>query len=285
VSANDLQTAECNCTTQTCGAGMANANGAVQAALRPIAAVATPANVSAGQSVTLQGAGSAAACNLTIASYSWSVVSGSASIVGGDTDTATVIAPSSGSYTVRLTVTDNMGRQDTADVVVTPSAASTTAPSNAGTNACANGSNTSTGTITVSVSPGTATLQAGTGTQTFTATVSNSSNGTVTWQVNNVTGGNPTVGTISAAGVYSPPASVPSPASVTITAVSVADSTRSASAQVTITAASSSSGNMSGGGGGGGSMGLGALIAFALVLISRLSPRLSNYLRLCARDT
>lgn len=285
-SANDLQTAECNCTTQTCGAGMANANGAVQAALRPIAAVTTPASVSAGQSVTLQGAGSAAACNLTIASYAWTVVSGSVSIVGANTDTATVTAPSSGSYTVRLTVTDNMGRQDTADVVVSSTAASTTAPSTAGTNACANGGNTTTGMINVSVSPSTATLPAGSGTQTFTATVSNSSNGTVTWQVNNVTSGNATVGTISASGVYSPPASVPSPATVTITAISVADPARSASAQVTITAAPTSSPNMnSGGGGGGGAMGLAALIAFALVLISRLSPSLSNYLRLSVRDT
>jgi serine protease len=264
-SASDLQTGECNCTTQTCGAGMANANGAVQAALRPIAAVATPASVNAGQSLTLQGAGSAAACNYTIATYAWTVVSGSVSIAGNNTDTATVIAPSSGSYTVRLTVTDNVGRQDTADVVVSSSAAMTAAPSSAGTNACASGGNTATETITVSVSPSTATLRAGSGTQTFTATVSNSSNGSVTWQVNNVAGGNATVGTISTAGVYTAPASVPSPATVTITAVSVADGARSGSAQVTITAASSSSGALKNSGGGG-AIGLATLLVFASFL-------------------
>jgi serine protease len=269
-SAIDLQTAECNCTTQACGAGMANANGSVQAALRPIAAVTTPTSVSAGQSVTLQGAGSAAACNYTIASYAWTAVTGSISIQGSNTDTATVVAPSSGSYTVRLTVTDSTGRQDTADVVVSSSAATTTAPSTAGTNACAGGT-TSTDTISVAVSPSTATLQAGSGTQTFAATVSNSSDTSVTWQVNNVTGGNATVGTISTSGVYSAPASVPSPATVTITAVPVADSTRSGSAQVTITAASSNF--SSGGGGGGGAIGLSTLLVFATLLASFLGFR------------
>ncbi len=262
--ANDLQTAECSCTTQTCGAGMADANRAVQAALRPIAAVATPASVSAGQSVALSGGGSAAACNNTIASYAWTVVSGSTSISGSNTDTATIVAPSSGSYTVRLTVTDTMGRQDTADVVVSSNAATTTAPATAGTNACPS-SNIS--AVTVSVSPGSATLQAG-ASQSFAATVANSSDTTVTWQVNNVAGGDSTVGSISLAGVYTAPASVPSPATVTITAVSTADNSRSASAQVTITAASSNSG----GGGGGGTVSMSALIALATLLsLSRLA--------------
>ena len=46
-SSSDLQ-AECNCTTQTCGAGMTNAPGAVMAALRPITAVMVPVAVAAG---------------------------------------------------------------------------------------------------------------------------------------------------------------------------------------------------------------------------------------------
>src|SRR5580700_7064917 len=44
----DLQTSECACTPEVCGSGMANAQGAVLQALRPIAAVALPAKVSAG---------------------------------------------------------------------------------------------------------------------------------------------------------------------------------------------------------------------------------------------
>jgi hypothetical protein len=65
--------------------------------------------------------------------------------------------------------------------------------------------------------------------------VQNTSNTAVTWQVNGVTGGNATVGTISSAGLYTAPTVVPSPATVTVTAVSQADPAKSASAQVTVT--------------------------------------------------
>src|SRR5216117_2738657 len=85
--------------------------------------------------------------------------------------------------------------------------------------------------VSVTISPILATVAAG-GTQQFTATVQNTSNTAVTWQVNGVTGGNATVGTISSSGLYTAPAS---PATVTVTAVSQADTTKSASAQVTIT--------------------------------------------------
>ncbi len=85
--------------------------------------------------------------------------------------------------------------------------------------------------VSVTISPTSATVGAG-GTRQFTATVQNTSNTAVTWQVNGVTGGNATVGTISSAGLYTAPAS---PATVTVTAVSQADTTKSASAQVTIT--------------------------------------------------
>src|SRR5437667_225018 len=85
--------------------------------------------------------------------------------------------------------------------------------------------------VIVTIAPTSATVAAG-GTQQFTATVQNTSNTAVTWQVNGVTGGNATVGTISSSGLYTAPAS---PATVTVTAVSQADTTKSASAQVTIT--------------------------------------------------
>src|SRR6266513_3442543 len=90
--------------------------------------------------------------------------------------------------------------------------------------------------IDVSVTPAAASAQTG-GTQPFTATVTNTANRAVIWQVNGVAGGNTSVGTISTTGVYTAPATVPSPAIVTVTAVSVADPTRSGSAQVTVTAA------------------------------------------------
>ena len=72
------------------------------------------------------------------------------------------------------------------------------------------------------------------GTDTFTATVSNLSNTTVNWEVNGVAGGNSTLGAISSAGVYTPPASIPSTNTVTVTAVSAASPAVSGSAQVSI---------------------------------------------------
>jgi uncharacterized protein (DUF1800 family) len=68
----------------------------------------------------------------------------------------------------------------------------------------------------------------------FTATVINLSNTAVTWEVGGITGGNSSVGTISATGVYTPPTSLPANNPVTVTAVSVASPTTSGSAQVNI---------------------------------------------------
>lgn len=92
----------------------------------------------------------------------------------------------------------------------------------------------STSSLSVAVSPVTAEVVVAVGTQAFVATVTNGATSSVTWQVNGVTGGNSTVGTISAGGVYSAPATIPAQSTVTITAVSVADTGKSSSASVTI---------------------------------------------------
>jgi serine protease len=138
---NDLQTAECNCTTQTCGAGMANADGAVQEALRPIAAVAVSGIVQGGNPVTLDASGSGAACQASIVSYAWSVVppttSPPAVIQNANSARASIVAPSPGiTYDLMLTVTDDQGRTDSAMLVVSSSGVKTTAPAAAGDNAC-----------------------------------------------------------------------------------------------------------------------------------------------------
>ena len=54
----------------------------------------------------------------------------------------------------------------------------------------------------------------------FSATVANASNKAVTWQVNGVTNGNAATGTISSAGLYTAPTTMPSAASVTVSAIS-----------------------------------------------------------------
>lgn len=90
-------------------------------------------------------------------------------------------------------------------------------------------------TATVAISPTTATTDAGGAAIPFAASVTGVSNTAVTWSVNGVAGGNATVGTVDANGNYTPPATLPSPATVTVTATSAADTTKSASAQVTLT--------------------------------------------------
>ncbi len=67
------------------------------------------------------------------------------------------------------------------------------------------------------------------GTVQLTATVTNASNTAVTWQVNGTNGGSATVGTISASGLYTPPAALPNPSSTTISAVSQASANASGS--------------------------------------------------------
>jgi serine protease len=133
---NDFQTDECNCTNSTCGAGLANASASVDAALRPITAVSIGAFVP-GDNVTLDASGSAAACGQSVTTYAWEVVSGTAQIVSGANESVAVVQPpGSGSSTVRLTITDDAGREDTADVVMAPTSATTTAPADAGDAAC-----------------------------------------------------------------------------------------------------------------------------------------------------
>lgn len=93
--------------------------------------------------------------------------------------------------------------------------------------------NTTPPAVSVSVSPSSANVEIG-ATQQFSATVSNTANTAVSWQVNGTAGGNATVGTISATGLYTAPSTIPSPAQVTIKAVSQADSSKSGSASVTV---------------------------------------------------
>jgi hypothetical protein len=88
--------------------------------------------------------------------------------------------------------------------------------------------------IVVTLSPKSVSVRLKTSKQ-FTATVKNTSNTSVTWKVNAVTGGNSTVGTISGSGLYRAPIAVPSPSKVTVTATSNADTSKAASATVTIT--------------------------------------------------
>lgn len=102
--------------------------------------------------------------------------------------------------------------------------------------------------VTVSVSPATDTLAAN-HRATLTAQVSGTTNAAVSWAVNEVAGGNTTLGQICAVGSnpcqsvtsgsvlqvdYVAPGTIPSPNPVSVTATSAADATKSASAQITV---------------------------------------------------
>jgi hypothetical protein len=90
---------------------------------------------------------------------------------------------------------------------------------------------TSGGSASVSISPLRAALTTGQS-QAFTATVTGNTVTCVNWEVDSIPGGNSSVGTVSATGVYSPPATA---GTHTIVARSVADTTATASASVFIT--------------------------------------------------
>ncbi len=83
--------------------------------------------------------------------------------------------------------------------------------------------------LTGVVISGAASTRLGTTTQ-FSAVVTGASSQAVTWQVNGITGGSASTGTISATGLYTPPATIPNPNTVTIGAISQATTSLSATA-------------------------------------------------------
>lgn len=111
----------CNCTRETCGPGLLDAEGALRLALSPSAVIAPIGSVPAGSTVTLDGRGSAAVAGASIASYQWSQVSGSpVGIRDAGAPVASVSLPDArGDWVFRLLVTDTLGRS--ADNYVTVS--------------------------------------------------------------------------------------------------------------------------------------------------------------------
>ena len=75
---------------------------------------------------------------------------------------------------------------------------------------------------------------AGASQQQFTAKTSDGSKPALTWSVNGTAGGNATLGTISATGLYTAPEFPPNPNTITIAATETADSTKSGNTQATL---------------------------------------------------
>ncbi|MGH9543551.1 MAG: hypothetical protein ACRD2H_16930, partial [Terriglobales bacterium] len=177
-----------------------------------VSVTVSPATASVNAGATQQF--TATVSNTSNTAVTWQVngVTGGAAATGTITAAGLYTAPQtapSGSVTVTAISQADSSKSGSATVTVVPAAA-----------------------VSVSVSPATASVNAG-ATQQFTATVSNTSNTAVTWQVNGVTGGAAASGTISAAGLYTAPATPPA-GTVTVTAVSQADASKSGSATVTV---------------------------------------------------
>jgi serine protease len=115
----DGETKQCNCTTTTCGAGMADAPGALIEALRPMARIADPGDTAVGDTISLDATASGAARGHSISAWQWSVAGGAAEFVGATTGaTATLRISAAGTTDVQLTVTDDVGGTDTAAVTI-----------------------------------------------------------------------------------------------------------------------------------------------------------------------
>jgi serine protease len=126
-------TDQCSCPASgQCGSGMVNALSAVTAALDPIGVI------TATGSTEFDAGGSVAACNLTVASYAWSVTGG-VSITSGAAAAQVTVASTGSAGTLTLTVKDSAGHVDnTATVTFTAAGVATVnAPSSGGTAATA----------------------------------------------------------------------------------------------------------------------------------------------------
>jgi len=89
-------------------------------------------------------------------------------------------------------------------------------------------------TVSVTVNPSSATVPVNT-TEQFSATVTNANTQVVNWSVNNVAGGNSTVGWISSGGMYTAPAVPPAGGTVTVQAASSVSPSAIGTATVTVT--------------------------------------------------
>jgi serine protease len=123
----DPASLQCNCTTSSCGAGIADAPGAIAEALRPMARIVVPdgTDIATGQNVVLDGSTSDAARDRIISSYSWTAVSGNPTFQSAtDGPNATVAVSAAGPVTVRLEIADDVGRTDRQEVTLEAAASS-----------------------------------------------------------------------------------------------------------------------------------------------------------------
>jgi len=129
VDSKDIQGSECICAAGICGAGMLDIGAAVALAAKPTAIATAGGSVIAGQSVALDASGSTAVAAHKVITYVWSVVSSpagaTATLTNGSSAKASVVLNQTGSYTLRVTITDDYALTDAVDLTLTASAAPT----------------------------------------------------------------------------------------------------------------------------------------------------------------
>jgi serine protease len=126
-SCSSSDTVACNCTTSVCGAGLLNPQGAVQLSVNPAAVIAAVGSPGLGATVVLDGRASVAVGTPTIATYTWSQISGAVlSLPNAGASVTQVVLPSTpGVFIFQLSVIDSLGRSGQAQLYIstTPPAA------------------------------------------------------------------------------------------------------------------------------------------------------------------
>ena len=99
----------CECTTNTCGAGLLDASTSVQLARGPAAVISPIGTVTPGTAISLNGSSSVALSGFNITSHQWTQIGGpTVAITNASTAVAGVSLPNSqATYAFRLTVTDD----------------------------------------------------------------------------------------------------------------------------------------------------------------------------------
>ena len=132
---------ECNCTTNTCGAGMLDARAAITAVAVPSTPRAlifsTPAIASPGTDIAIDGTTSIGGAGSVITGYQWTLIDDGGiaqPLLSSSGSTVTVRAVGEGSFRIQLQVTDANNLTDTRNLVVSVGApaAQQPSPSNGG---------------------------------------------------------------------------------------------------------------------------------------------------------
>ena len=129
VDSKDLQVSECICAAGICGAGMLDTAAAIVLAAKPTAVANSINNAVAGQSSSLDGSASTAVAGHRITNYLWTVAGNpagaTATLTSASSAKASVVVNQAGTYTLRLTVTDDFALTDSVDLTLVASAAPT----------------------------------------------------------------------------------------------------------------------------------------------------------------